>query len=407
MSAAWFSEIEKFPSAVLAHHWPHVANLGDMTTLPYLVSSGLVEAPPILVGGTPCQAFSIAGLRKGLEDERGLLTMRYVELADAVDKQRGEGDECVIVWENVPGVLSSVDNAFGCFLGALAGADCAAEPGEKPENGKNNKYWRWNAKSNTHVAKWSNAGYLSGPKRTIAWRVLDAQYFGVAQRRRRVFVVASARDGFDPAEVLFEREGVRRDTPPSRETREEAARGAGGGTVVYRWQNEATGVVEDEICSTLLAGGWKTDERNVGALVCHAISGAVICRKEGNGPQGPGIYEEYAPTLTSSDKHAVSVAFRYQAGAKAGSTGLMENCSPTLTSDEKAPGVLREGAVRRLTPTECERLQGFPDNHTLIPWRGKAVEDCPDGPRYKAIGNSKAVPVIQWVGLRVALELLK
>ena len=85
----------------------------------------------------------------------------------------------------------------------------------------------------------------------------------------------------------------------------------------------------------------------------------------------------------------------------------MENCSPTLTSDEKAPGVLREGAVRRLTPTECERLQGFPDNHTLIPWRGKAVEDCPDGPRYKAIGNSKAVPVIQWVGLRVALELLK
>ena len=192
---AWFAEIEAFPSAVLAHHWPDVANLGDMCNLPYLVSTGIVDAPDILVGGTPCQAFSVAGLRKGLEDERGKLTLKFVELANEIDKKR-KGDECVAVWENVPGVLSSKDNAFGCFLGALAGEECEL----KPAGGR-----------------WTNAGCVFGPERAIAWRVFDAQYFGVAQRRRRVFVVASAREGFNSAKVLFESEGLRRDTPPSRE----------------------------------------------------------------------------------------------------------------------------------------------------------------------------------------------
>ncbi|HDL8507682.1 TPA: DNA cytosine methyltransferase [Yersinia enterocolitica] len=199
-SAAWFSEIEPFPSAVLAHHWPAITNLGDMTKIAEFVRSGKkVEAPDILVGGTPCQAFSVAGLRNGLADTRGQLTLSYVELADAIDdtrRQRGE-KESIIVWENVPGVLSSKDNAFGCFLAALAGEDEPLVPSGK---------------------KWTNAGYVSGPKRAIAWIIKDAQYFGVAQQRRRVFVVASARDDINPAEILFEFDGLRRDSAPSRES---------------------------------------------------------------------------------------------------------------------------------------------------------------------------------------------
>ena len=164
---AWFSEIEPFPSAVLAHHWPEVTNLGDMR-------ADEVGAPDVLVGGTPCQAFSIAGLREGLSDDRGQLTLSYVELANAIDdkrRERGE-DEAIIVWENVPGVLSSKDNAFGCFLAGLAGESSELQPAG---------------------GKWTHAGCVSGPERAIAWRVLDAQFFGVAQRRKRVFVVASAR----------------------------------------------------------------------------------------------------------------------------------------------------------------------------------------------------------------------
>ena len=195
--ADWFAEIEPFPSAILAHHYPDVPNLGDMSKLAALVLAGKIPAPDVLVGGTPCQAFSGAGMREGLTDPRGALTIKYVELADAVDYVRANRGEpaSVIVWENVPGVLSDKGNAFGCFLGSLAGEDCELQPPRK---------------------RWEDAGCVYGPKRTISWRILDAQYFGLAQRRRRVFVVASARYGFDPLEVLFEREGSRRDSPPRR-----------------------------------------------------------------------------------------------------------------------------------------------------------------------------------------------
>ena len=218
LSPAWFAQFDPehdyskgpdFPSAVLAHHWPHIPNLGDMTKIANMLRDESVCAPDILVGGTPCQAFSVAGMRNGLDDARGQLTIKFVEIADEIDKQRGAGNECVILWENVPGVLSSKDNAFGCFLAGLVGEDCELVP---------------------PGCKWSNAGCVSGPKRTVAWRIIDAQHFGVAQRRRRVFVVASARDGFDPTSVLFEREGVRRDTAPSRACRSEADYRAHGST---------------------------------------------------------------------------------------------------------------------------------------------------------------------------------
>ena len=142
--ASWLSEIEPFPSAVLAHHYPHVPNLGDMTGITRTVLAGEVEAPDVLCGGTPCQAFSIAGLRESLDDARGNLTLKFVELADAIDHvrtRRGES-ECIVFWENVPGVLSTKDNAFGCFLAGLAGED---EPLQPP--GK----------------KWTNAGAVYGP----------------------------------------------------------------------------------------------------------------------------------------------------------------------------------------------------------------------------------------------------
>lgn len=206
--AGWLAEIEEFPSAVLAHHYPDTPNLGDMTKIATQIESGVVVAPDVLVGGTPCQAFSVAGMREGLADPRGELTIKYVELANAIDDVRvGKNQNpAIIIWENVPGVLSSKDNAFGCFLGALAGEECELQPTGK---------------------KWPNAGCVYGSQRAIAWRVLDAQYFGLAQRRKRVFVVASARDGFDPAKILFEFDGVRRDIAPSREAQQEAACDAG------------------------------------------------------------------------------------------------------------------------------------------------------------------------------------
>lgn len=185
--AAWFAEIDKFPSAVLAYRFPDIPNLGDITLLPNRILSKEIEAPDILCGGTPCQAFSLAGKRQSLEDARGNLSLIFTEIADAIDEIRKTNKEnpSIIIWENVPGVLSTRDNAFGCFLAKLVGANAPLEP---------------SAESN----KWPTSGYVAGPKRKAAWRVLDAQYFGVPQRRRRIFIVASAREGFDPSKVLFE-----------------------------------------------------------------------------------------------------------------------------------------------------------------------------------------------------------
>jgi DNA (cytosine-5)-methyltransferase 1 len=210
--AAWFSEIEPFPSAALNHHYPNVPNYGDMTTLPERILSGEVEAPDVFCGGTPCQAFSVAGNRKSLDDARGNLSLTFCEIADAIDtiRQQRNQSTAIIFWENVPGVLNTKDNAFGCFLAELAGETVPLQPSG---------------------GRWTDAGFVSGPKRTIAWRILDAQYFGLAQRRRRVFVVASAREGFNPAEILFEFDSVRRDSAPSREARKGIAADAQTGVV--------------------------------------------------------------------------------------------------------------------------------------------------------------------------------
>lgn len=335
MKPLWFSEIEPFPSAVLAAHWPQVDNLGDMTKLAAAVRVGDVPAPDLLVGGTPCQAFSISGMRGGMSDERGKLTLSYVELADAIDDKREENNErpAIIVWENVKGVLSSEDNAFGCFIAGLAGEDEPLEPGARPEHGKSNQFWTWNKKTSQHVASWPVAGCVIGPKRTVVWRVLNAKYLGVAQGRPRVFVIASAGEGFSPTEVLLEYQSMHGDCSESREARE-----------------SHTGKVG----------------------ICPEKTGITIYRIRSFGEY---VESDHASTLKARDHKD--------------STDL----------------IVTEDGVRRLTPVECERLQGFPDNHTRISWRGKDAADCPDGPRYRAIGNSMAVPVMRWIGERILAAL--
>ncbi|HBN6005462.1 TPA: phage N-6-adenine-methyltransferase [Enterobacter cloacae] len=393
---AWFSEIELFPSAVLAHHWPEVTNLGDMTKIADAVRTGDVEAPDVLVGGTPCQAFSIAGLREGLSDDRGQLTLSYVELANAIDaKRRERGEpEAIIVWENVPGVLSSKDNAFGCFLAGLAGESSELQPSG---------------------GKWTHAGCVYGPERVIAWRVLDAQFFGVAQRRRRVFVVASARKGFDPAAVLFELDSVRRDSAPRRETQKAvAALTARGVGTCGADDNQA------QAGHLIAFGGGNTAGHIDVATACTAHGIRLDFDTETfavHGTQDPDTNRELAHTLgrNNGQENAIvtepfTLAIR---GRSEGSTVEVRNdgtANALLTPNGGRAG-MGVGAigwgmqVRRLTPIECERLQGFPDNHTLIGWRGKDADECPDGPRYKAIGNSMAVPVMRWIGERIAAAL--
>ncbi|TFH85242.1 DNA cytosine methyltransferase [Billgrantia azerbaijanica] len=377
---AWFSEIEPFPSAVLAHHWPHVPNLGDMTKLARRVLLGEVFAPDVFVGGTPCQAFSVAGMREGLSDERGQLTMKYVELADAIDlvRSRAGDPEAVIVWENVPGALSDKSNAFGCFLGALAGEDRELQPSGK---------------------RWTNAGCVYGPQRAIAWRVLDAQYFGVAQRRRRVFVVAGARAGFDPAAVLFESEGVRRDTPPRREAREDTAADAAPGVDVRN------GTITGEVAHTIQAGQHAPDPGGtphaiaVTGDITHALNtanngkGCSEVRQVGGDGQVTGAI---AASPGVQQQHYVAQAVGFN--ARQDTDHWNERTGP-LDTDGSTQAVHQGLAVRRLTPLECERLQGFPDNWTSVPYRGKPAADSP---RYKAIGNSMAVPVMVWLGERIA-----
>ena len=438
------------------YHWPQVTNLGDMTKIRERVTSGEVSAPDVLVGGTPCQAFSVAGARKSLSDDRGQLTLEYVRLLNEIDAARSiRGEQpAIAVWENVPGVLNTKDNAFGCLLGALAGEECELQPSGK---------------------KWGNAGCVFGPQRAVAWRVLDAQYFGVAQRRRRVFVVSSAREGFNPAEVLFEFDGVRRDSAPCRSAWQEATASAGnstestGGTisgkqifptlqasmgsklwlenqeafsgdyfVVHGTQdpltqdNQAFPLGRNQSQENVVFSiQGNTVDRNVKQngsgisiecahtlntqdrhAVAFGIQGNMIGRSISAGPAGSGISDNIGFTLTKGDRHAVAYAFDslssnsmksknpHSGCRKVDLAKTLDTTDPNPSKNQGGIGILH-GLVRRLTPIECERLQGFPDNHTQIPYRNKPAEQCPDGPRYAACGNSMAVPVMNWIGRRI------
>jgi len=336
-----FSEIEKFPSQVLKHHYPNVPNLGDMTKFEEW-NLGTID---LLVGGTPCQSFSVAGLRKGLDDPRGNLMLTYGAIANRFRPRW-------LVWENVPGVLSSNGGRdFGSFLGMLG-----------------------------------ELGY------GWAYRVLDAQYFGVAQRRRRVFVVGYIGNWRRAAAVLFERHSLQGNSAPSRKKGQETSK--------------------------------TTSSSIVGALDCGIMAQTYSMITANTGSNGLGVSVEIAPTLDRAQPAAVATT---QFGCIAGSLTARYDSSPCAdrgmnvvaqpvafaqnTRDEvrempyvgalaaqsgmKQTSYIRTAMqVRRLTPVECERLQGFPDNYTNIP-------NASDGPRYKALGNSMAVPVMAWIGKRI------
>lgn len=424
---AWFAEIEAFPAAVLRHHYPQVPNLGDMTAIAARILCGDVHAPSILCGGTPCQAFSVAGLRNSLEDQRGNLTLKFVELANAIDFSRSRAGKppAAVFWENVPGVLNTADNAFGCFLAGLAGENGALEPPEpRPAAGKSSKFWKWNKSTGQHSASWSHAGAVFGPTRAVAWRTMDAQYFGVAQRRRRVFVVASARKGFNPASVLFEWDSMRRDSAPSREPGQSFTHDVAPCLVSSGRGVERTGDTRGQDPVIACFGGNKR-------------SGPIDVAPAMLGHAGGGGYKNDFETeaMVVHGTHAPAIAYT----TKMHNTGsnnagkLFAERTPCLDANSPAPALLTASQVRRLMPVECERLQGFPDYYTRIPdwdgWRAMDAEETPegceaqgletrqnpktgkwrvkdvDGPRYKALGNSWAVPNVRWIGRRLQAEL--
>lgn len=366
-----FSEIDKFPSSVLKARFPSVPNLGDITKINWKEAVRDFGRPDIVVGGSPCQSFSIAGSRTGLDGASGLM-WEYVRCVREVKPDW-------LLWENVPGALSSSHGEdFRCLLESL-----------------------------------DALGY------GLAWRVLDAQFFGVAQRRERLFLVGRLGDPDGPCEVLFERGGMPWDSPSSREKRKElalAARaGAGGGggrdsagvlafdtTQVTSPQNGSNPQFGDP-CHTLSAAAHvPVIAFNAG----NANDAAVLCM--GDATSKALIDEDTCGTLKAhNSKEPPIVAFaanqrgevRLQGGDGGVCGAIPASSSPCA---DRRPSVVSDGyVVRRLTPRECERLMGFPDDWTKVPYRGKPAEECPDTPRYKAIGNSMAVNVMRWIGERI------
>lgn len=366
-NAAFFSEIEPFPCSVLAHHYPDVPNLGDMTKFKKWGKYDI----DVFVGGTPCQSFSVAGLRGGMADPRGNLALTYLAIAD---KYRPNW----LVWENVPGVLSSNEGRdFGTFLGGLA-----------------------------------ELGY------GFAYRVLDAQHFGVPQRRRRVFVVGHSGDWRCAAAVLFERHSLQGHSSPGRKKGADVT-----GTLDASFGRSRGAGQNPSGITQALGGGGADDNKAQGGFYVPAIIGqAMSCKwsKGSSGPAGdehhnlvaainpiafhgsqdPGVSGDVTHSCGRNGGLETCVAFtQNQAGDV-----LTGNVAAAIGTNSNATGrntakVMSNG-VRRLTPLECERLQGFPDGYTNVRHRGKAAAD---GPRYKAIGNSMAVPVMRWIGERIQM----
>ena len=356
--AVAYSEIDQFPKAVLAHHYPGVPDLGDMTKVDWSKYRGTVD---IVVGGSPCQAFSVAGLRKALDDPRGQLMLEYLRACHEINPEW-------IVWENVPGVLSADGGrAFGSLLAGVA-------------------------------ELWPDGG--------AAWRVLDAQFFGVAQRRRRVFVVINTRDWRRAAPVLFERESLRWDYPSSWEKRQalagrsDASIGATARSIDFTPSDGRFTFPEDPSLVQTLTARMGTGGNNVPPVYCASDSGVNMA-----------CCQDIAPTLTAHDANSACFVNApstcvIRSGKEGGGKGALvqRDMSATLTTAQQQTlftGGADAFAVRRLTPIECERLQGFPDGYTDVPWRG--AEHAPDSKRYKVLGNSMAVPVMRWIGEGIEL----
>jgi DNA (cytosine-5)-methyltransferase 1 len=448
--AVVFAEIEAFPSSVLSHHYPDITNVGDMTAHDWSQYRGLVD---IVCGGPPCQAFSVAGLRESLNDARGNLSITYMRALHAIKPRNA-------IVENVTGWLSTTDNAFGCFLAGLVGADGPFIPVErKPVNGRSTRWWRWSEKEGCHAICWPNSGMVIGPKGRAAWTIKDGQYFGLAQRRERVLVVADFGTGADPAAVLFERIGMQGNSPPSRKAGQRVAGTIAGGA-------RASGYSTDDIPLTaqpLLAKGNSSHANGgVGPAIAFMTRGSNV---DTNGEIAGTIGTNADRASGGAPMVAQTVALRgREGGATAELGGEVATALRASSGGGDKPHVLAEtvysimpqnsgkdykarpvdvaqplmaggpvggnqggdyvltSAVRRLTPRECERLQGFPDDYTRIPMRWYKTKRvtrtrpddmweadpnggwwlmAADGPRYKALGNSWAVPKFRWLGERI------
>ena len=410
VSAPWIdwryqSEIEKFPSAVLAHRFPNAVNLGDMTNFKEWPDADV----DVLCGGTPCQSFSVAGLRKGLDDPRGNLMLTY--LAIAARYRPGW-----VVWENVPGVLSSNGGRdFGSFLGGL--------------------------------------GEL---RYGFAYRVLDAQFTrtrdfprAVPQRRRRVFVVGYLGDWRRAAAVLFDGESLQGNPAPRRKAGQSTSVGAASGVAIRGREGGGTAELTGNVATALRASQGDGDKPHVMAppaanpltarmhkginttmdegqtMIAHALRGEgfdasedgtgrgapivpvaiqerAVAENPNSGPDGAGFRADGAAYTLEARSTTQAVAFAENSRAEVRLCGGDGSVMSQLTTGGGKPGqgqptIASPWAVRRLTPTECERLQGFPDGFTAIEWRGNPADLCPDGPRYKALGNSWAINCGQYV----------
>ena len=428
-----FSEIEPFPSAVLAERWPQVPNLGDMSRYREWPEEILVECD-LLVGGSPCQAFSVAGLRRSLDDERGNLSLIYVQLFHHINavRRKHERSPAIALWENVPGVLSTKDNAFGCFISGLLGVDDTIE---------------------TQDGKWPKAGFLGSETVRVGYRVLDAQYFGVAQRRRRVFLVAAPCELVAnlgkracPSEILSLRESVLGNPP----TRGEAGQ-ATAGTITARTGRNG-GSANDDVDGGRVFAFHPTQDPissadgtthamgcgSKGGCCTQAVAVPYVKATNQHNKEEASRFEEaqVAACLNGWDerhdppKHVVAFAQNTRdevrqvngdgqiSGALSAEPGMKqttyvafkESQSGCRTGDVHATTDANKGSrrqegvfapamqVRRLTPTECCRLQGFPDDHCDITFRKKPAAD---GPKYRALGNSMAVPCMLWLGWRI------
>lgn len=472
----WCAEIEKFPSAVMAARHPDSVNLGDVTADDFMQRASSFGQIDVLAGGPPCQDFSVAGLRAGMAGDRGNLSLRFLEIAHAIRPRN-------LLVENVPGWLSMPDNAFGSFLAGLVGGDDALIPCVKPMAGRSNAGWSWRKAGLVwrvidggngipviidnpedyephevehvhldarHIPKWPSVGMVAGPRGRAAWRVFDAQYFGLAQRRSRVFIVADFGNGADPAQVLFERRGMFGNTPPSRKARKDlagtiAARTKGGGGLGTDF--DLDGGLTVDVADTLKGEGFDASEDGTGrgtplVPVCydttHITSPGNWSNPQPSDPCHPLTATAHVPLLTEpmygvDSSHGTcsgegilgtltadspsgggcplpAIAYTLEARSEVQAVGFAQNqrdevrlmdVAGALASDagmKQQTYVNQAWSVRRLTPVECARLQGFDDDYLDIIFRGKPAAD---GNKYKALGNSWAVPNGRWIMERI------
>jgi DNA (cytosine-5)-methyltransferase 1 len=419
---AWLAEIGDRQQAVLEHRWPEVPKLWDVTTLDG--AQLVAEHGPIdcLAGGSPCQGLSGAGKGKGLEDPRSALFHHQMRLWD-------ETGAPFCLWENVYGALKSNGGRdFAAVLSAYVGADVPVPTDRKGKR-----------------RPWPRAGRVLGPSGVAAWRILDARYFGVAQRRDRVFVLGSRVAGIDPAAVLLEPEGHDWGPPPRIEARtgtsadpQAVARiGVGFHSTGQGWWNESGDTMGtlrarermDDTAIVLAIDGARGSEaadvappiraqggakQNGGARIIVAYDLQQITHPENRSNPRPG---DPAPALSSRGEGLIAVCMAHgQANAE-----VMEDLAPTLTLLHEAPIVANTlvgngkqfqadtgtyvgtlGKPRRLTPRECERLMGWPDDWTLVEYRGKLLSDAA---RYRACGNGVVRQCAQWIAARLAFVI--